>query len=331
MKAIIPVAGKGTRMRPHTFAHPKVLLPVAGKPMISYIIDNLVQNNVTDIIFIIGYMGEQIEEFIKKKYLSINSYFVNQEEMLGLGHAISLAENLVDEDEEVFIVLGDTLFEVDFAQMLSTKYSNLGVKHVEDPSRFGVAVVEKGFITHLVEKPKEPVSNLALVGLYYIKESNLLFESIREIIQNDIRTKGEYQLTDALQIMIRKGAQFVPFEIDGWYDCGKPETLLETTFIMLDKGRDNSSTLRSYENCIIIPPVFIAQNVTISNSIIGPYVSIGENAVINDSIIKKSILGESVEIKNTIMETSILGNFAVLKNRKTQVNMGDYSKIEQEN
>jgi glucose-1-phosphate thymidylyltransferase len=330
MKAIIPVAGKGTRMLPHTLNHPKVLLPVAGKPMIDYIVDELQRNGIREIVFIIGYLGEEIQRHINRSYPDISAVFVEQNEMLGLGHAISLAKPHIENNEEVFIVLGDTLFDVDFGAMVKTPHSNLGVKYVEDPSRFGVAVVENGFITRVVEKPASPISNQALVGLYFIKESDVLFESLDELFQKNIRTRGEYQLTDALQLMMDRGIRFIPFNVENWYDCGKPETLLNTTFIMLKKNRDNSEKLpaKIKRNNLIHPPVYIHPDADIQNSIIGPNVSIGEKTNIRNCIISESVVGNNSKIENQILIQSLIGNHTSVTGKAGVFNIGDYSKIE---
>lgn len=329
MKAIIPVAGKGTRMYPHTLTTPKVLLPVARKNMLSYIIDELIANDVLDVIFIIGYLGEMIREYVEVTYPQLRSIFVEQKEMLGLGHAIYQAKPHVDADEEVFIILGDTLFDVHFDGILSTEYSNLGVKSVENPSRFGVGVLKNGFFVRLVEKPKEPVSNLALVGLYRIRESQMLFQALEEIISKNIRTSNEYQLTDALQYMIDHGVKFAPFYVDNWYDCGKPETLLQTMQIMLDKEEVDRKIRIGFDQSLIIPPVYIGENVTIRNSIIGPYARIGDYVKIENSLIRHAIIGNHARVSSMLLENSIMGDHASCKGKLRQVNLGQYSEFEE--
>mgnify|MGYP001033643247 CR=1 FL=1 len=201
MRAIIPVAGFGSRLKPHTYTVPKVLLTVGDKPMLGHIIERLLEENITKATFVIGHLGEMIKNYVEKNYPQLQSDFVIQHEMLGLGHAIYTAIPTFDE-EEIFIILGDTIFEVDLKNVFTSKISSLGVKEVEDPSRFGVAVCKDGYIEKLIEKPSTPISRLALVGLYYISDSKKLINALNTLIENNIKTRGEYQLTDALERMI---------------------------------------------------------------------------------------------------------------------------------
>ena len=227
MKAIIPVAGVGTRLRPHTYTLPKVLLNVAGKPILGHILDALQQHNIDEATIIVGYMGDLVEDYVRRNY-SMNVTFIYQEERLGLGHSIWIAREHITDNEPLLIILGDTIFDVDLSLATNSRFSTLGVKSVDDPRRFGVVELEKGFISRLIEKPENPTTNLALVGLYFINNPTLLVDSLQTLIDNNIRTRDEYQLTDALQMMIDKGEKFTTFPVEGWYDCGKPETLLST-------------------------------------------------------------------------------------------------------
>lgn len=322
MKAIIPVAGVGTRLRPHTFSHPKVLLNVAGKPIIGHIMDKLIEAGIDEAIVIVGYLGNMVEEWLRKHY-SIKFTFVNQSEMLGLAHAIWMCKPYVNPEEPVFIILGDTIFDVDLETVLQSPVSTIGVHEVKDPRRFGVAVTENGKIVKLVEKPDEPVSNLAIVGLYFLRKTATLFSSIDHVIENGIRTKGEYQLTDALQLMIECGEPFTTFPVGGWYDCGKPETLLSTNETLLQKN----PTTRTYPGCIINDPVFIAENASIENAIIGPNATIGEHAVVSDAIIRDSIIGNGARVSSIMLDNSIVGNNASISGSPHEINIGDYSEI----
>ncbi|NTW52960.1 MAG: NTP transferase domain-containing protein [Chlorobiaceae bacterium] len=321
MKAIIPVAGVGSRLRPHTFSQPKVLLNVAGKPIIGHIMDKLIESGIDEAVIIVGYLGEMIEEYLKENY-SIKLTFVTQSEQLGLAHAIHMCRPHVTDEEPLFIILGDTIFDVDLMPVLGGNVSTLGVKHVDDPRRFGVAVTEGNKITRLVEKPDQPVSNMAIVGLYFLRNAGVLFRSIDHIIANDIRTKGEFQLTDALQHMIDCGEPFTTFPVQGWYDCGKPETLLSTNEVLLLTNHRE----KSLPGCIINPPVFIAENAIISNAIIGPNTTIAENAVISNAIIKNSIIGEQAHVADIMLDQSIIGNHASVSGMDNQLNIGDYSE-----
>jgi len=324
MKAVIPVAGFGTRLRPHTLVHPKVLLPIADKPMIAHIIDKLIEDGVDELVFVVGYLGDMIESYIRKNY-KIPVHFVEQEHTLGLGHAIFLSREVLGENEPVIIVLGDTLYDADLKAVMQSPHSSLGVKEVEDPRRFGIAILdEDGFVTQLIEKPQEPVSNLALVGLYFIKNSDLLFESLEEIIQKNIRTKDEYQLTDGLQLMIEKGEKMTVFNVDGWYDCGKVETVLETNHTILQKkfGEERWKA----QNTVIIPPVYIHPTAKLENAVLGPNVTIGAESEIVNSVLSHCIVGEHSHIRQAILHQSIVGNHVRLTGKAHEVNIGDYSQ-----
>jgi len=322
IRAIIPVAGIGTRLRPHTYTLPKVLLNVAGKPILGHIMDRIILEGISKATFVVGYLGEKVEEFIRENY-DIEAEFVEQEEQLGLGHAIYISKDTFKGDE-LLIILGDTIFDVDLKSMLSKEYSALGVKEVEDPRRFGVAIVENGFITKLVEKPETLISKLAIVGLYYIKNSDLLENCLNEIISKDIRTKNEFQLTDALQLMLERGEKFIPFNVEGWFDCGKPETLLSTNHHLLEK-LNNAEEL---DTVVIQKPVYISPKSKIENSIIGPYTTINDGAEIKNSIIINSIVGLNAKVQNAILRDSIIGNNTIIIGQFKKLNTGDSSEIE---
>jgi len=322
MKAIIPVAGVGSRLRPHTLSNPKVLLNVAGKPIIGHIMDKLIASGIDEAIVIVGYLGDMIEKWLRKHY-TIKFTFVTQHEQLGLAHAIWMCKPHVNESEPLFIILGDTIFDVDLETVLKSPFSTLGVKVVEDPRRFGVAVTSDDKILKLVEKPDTPVSNLAIVGLYFLKQAGPLFASIDFLIDKKIKTKGEYQLTDALQLMIDKGEPFTTFPVHGWYDCGKSETLLSTNEILLKE----KISKKIYPGCIINNPVFIADSAVLEHAIIGPNTTIGEQAVVVNSIISDSIIGSDARVKHIMLEHSIVGNNASVTGTPHKINIGDYSEI----
>lgn len=323
MKAIIPAAGIGTRLRPHTYTLPKALLYVAGKPIISHILDDVIPLRPSTIVLIVGYKGELIEQFVRRHYPDLPVEFVYQEERRGIGHAVDLTRAVADKGEPLLIVLGDTIIKTDLAQVVAQETSVLGVKEVEDPRRFGVCEVSGGRITRLVEKPKDPPSNLALVGLYFLRDGAALFRAIRDIIDRNITTNNEYQITDALQLMIQGGAEFRPFAIDEWFDCGKPEAMLETNRKLLK----NAPSARPIEGSIIIPPVSISPGAEIVNSIIGPYVSIAERAVIHSSIIRDSVLAEGATVTEATLESSLIGANAVIRGGFKRFDVGDSSEI----
>lgn len=323
MRAVIPVAGFGKRLKPHTNTWPKVLLNVGGKPILGHILDKLLEENISKATFIIGHLGEKIKEYVDNEYPNIKADYIEQKEMLGLGHAIYMAIPTFDE-KEIFIILGDTVFDVEISEVFRNKITSLGVKTVDDPSRFGVAICENNRILKLVEKPKTPVSKLALVGLYYISNSKMFARCLEELVQKDIRTNNELQLTDALQILIDKGEEVRTFPVEGWYDCGKAETLLSTNQFLLSKKTDH----KIYENVIIKEPVFISESAVVKDSVIGPYATISENCEISNSIITNSIIGAGSHVEKVMLENSIIGTNSVVKSNFKKLNTGDSSEIE---
>ncbi|MCF8262414.1 MAG: NTP transferase domain-containing protein [Melioribacteraceae bacterium] len=323
MRAIIPVAGFGTRLKPHTHSLPKVLVNVGGKPILGHILDKLLSEDIFKATFVVGHLGDKIREYVKTTYPSLQADYIEQTEMLGLGHAIYTAIPTFD-DDDIFIILGDTVFDVDLSKVLKEKKNALGVKEIEDPRRFGVAVVENGKITKLVEKPEKPVSHLALVGLYYISKKQSLIDSLNELVENNIKTRGEFQLTDALQLMIEKGDDIYTFPVEGWYDCGKPETLLSTNQFLLSQYK----TVYKLDNVIINHPVYISPSAKISNSVIGPNATISEDCVIEDSNIRNSIISQGAKVIMSMLENSIIGNNAFVRGNFKRLNAGDSSEIE---
>ncbi|MFQ5453155.1 MAG: sugar phosphate nucleotidyltransferase [Candidatus Zixiibacteriota bacterium] len=321
MKVIIPVAGIGTRLRPHTLTLPKPLLNVGGKTIIDYLLTPLIDINPEEVIFVIGYKGDMIKEYVNKHY-SFKTTFIQQDKLLGLGYAIHMALEQV-RSTPLMVILGDTIVECDLKKFINSGNYVLGLKTVNDPQRFGIVEISNGYIVNVEEKPARPKTNLAIIGLYYFKESTLLKKELVNLIDSGKTTSGEIQLTDALSAMIKGGIKFIPSEVQQWYDCGKKETMLKTNKHFLQK----MPKLEKYEGADIIPPVFIAEKVQINNSIIGPDVSIAKNSRISNSIIKNSIIGENTQIENVIMEESIVGNNAVLKGGKKIVNIGDSTEI----
>lgn len=328
MKAIIPAAGAGTRLRPHTYTQPKALIPIAGKPILSFIIDPLAEAGITEFVFVIGYLGDKIIDYIDQKYPKLQCHFVQQSQREGSGQAISLTKELIGNDE-VFIVMGDTICEFNVKEVLSFNGSALGLKKVDDPRHFGVAELnDKGFIARVVEKPQIPKSNLALVGLYKIKETGILFQCLEENFKQKVKSHDEYQLTDALECMIEKGIQFSSFKVNNWFDCGRKDSLLETNSILLKKNDNLKIPDIPYENTIIIPPVSIAGHCNIKNSIIGPNVTIGENTVIKYSIVKNTIIGAYSNLNEVVLNSSIIGSDANIHGFTQSLNIGDNTEID---
>ncbi len=329
MKVIIPVAGVGTRLRPHTYSQPKPLIPVAGKAILGFIIDRMVKAGFTEFVFVIGYLGEKIEAFVRESYPDLQCQFVVQNKREGLGHAIYLTRHLIAPGEELFIVLGDTIFEADIEAVLSMPDSALGLKRVDDPRDFGVAEIDDEMrISRVIEKPSIPKSNMALVGLYKIRESAQLFSALEQIITHGYKTQGEYHLTDAIMMMIKDGTVFRGFKIRNWYDCGKKEILLETNAILLKKLHPQGHHGTHYPNTIIIEPVSIAEGCDISNSIIGPNVTLGDNTTVRYSIIRQSIIGNDATIEDVVLQESVIGSDTVIKGMSQSLNIGDNTEID---
>jgi glucose-1-phosphate thymidylyltransferase len=339
VQVIIPLAGEGTRMRPHTHTKPKPLIEFAGKSCLSHILDEFKLFNerqkalratnkkvdvISEIIFITGKMKEKIEEFVTKNY-AFKVRFIEQKIRDGTAGAIRLAEPYVK--EPVIIVYVDTIFEADLELINKLKPDEDGIiwaKEVEDYQRFGVCVLDqKGYIKKIVEKPQEPISKLANIGLYYIKDYKLMFKGIKYLYDNKINLKGEYYVVDAFTYMMDKGEKFLCPRIEGWYDTGKPETFMESHRALLKKHQK----VVEAENSVIIPPVHLADGVKIKDSVIGPYVSISKGAEVTNSIIRDSVIGERAKVKDVLLENSIIGEEAVVDDNFKHLNVGDHCVI----
>jgi glucose-1-phosphate thymidylyltransferase len=328
MKAIIPVAGAGTKLRPHTYTQPKALIPMAGKTVLSIIVEQLKDAGIDEFIFIVGYLGEKIRDYVQTHFPTIKSHFIYQSDRQGSGHALRLTRDIVDGDE-IFVVLGDTITEYDVKPVLESPTSMLGVKKVDDPREFGVAEMDsEGMVTHVVEKPQIPKSNMALVGIYKIKESNMVFDCLEVNISQGLRTHGEYNITDAIDCMIKKGAQFKAFKVENWFDCGKKETLLESNATLLKKFGAKVQCQNKYENTVLIQPVSIGENCDIKNSIIGPNVTVGENTTIEQSILKESIIGAYSNLFDIVLDYSIIGSDTSIRGETRSLNIGDNTNID---
>jgi glucose-1-phosphate thymidylyltransferase len=329
MKALIPVAGAGISLRPHTYTQPKPLIPVAGKPILGHIIDELMKGGFNEFVFVIGELGEKIKDYVGKSYPHIKAEFVAQNEREGVGHAIWTARKSIQHESELLIVLGDTVFEMDLADMLKSKTSCVGIKEVNDPREFGIVELdEKGFVKKFIEKPKIPRSNYALVGMYKVLEINDLLKAIDYNMKHNIRTNNEYQLGDALQRMINNGIKITTFPVNNWFDCGKKEVLLDTNRSLLEKNNIFDVDLPTFDNTIIVHPVSIGQNCKISNSIIGPYVSIGNNTTVESSIIIDSIIGSFTALNEIILNKSVIGSDTSIRGIKRSLNIGDNTEID---
>ncbi len=322
MKVIIPTAGLGTRLRPHTYSKPKPLVSVAGKPVLGHILDTLSQLEIEEIVFITGYLGNQIEEYVRANY-TIPVRFIEQTELKGQAHAVYLANEVVSGPTIILYV--DTIFEADLKKLATLATDGaIYVKEVEDPRRFGVTFVEQGRITRLVEKPDTDISRLAMIGLYYVRDAQRLMRAIELMMERKLQTKGEYYLTDALQLMIDDGAHFVAEPVSVWEDCGTPETVLQTNRYLLEHGRAHVGPTSS---TIVIPPVYIDDSAQVTNSIIGPNVSIGAGAIVNDSIVRDSIINQYASIHSATLQNSLIGDSALVQGAFRELDVGDSSEI----
>ena len=330
MKAIIPVAGTGTRLRPHTYTQPKPLLPVAGKPIINFIIDDLLAAGIHDFVFVIGYLGEKIRNYIEEVYPDLSVEFVTQEERQGLGHAVWTArEPILRDGGEILIVLGDTIFDMYLPDLLHRKGNCLGVKEVKEPREFGVVELDtQGTIRKVIEKPRIPKSNLALVGLYKIADTEALVNAIEYNMENNIRTMGEFQLADGLMRMIETGVQMSTIAVNNWFDCGKRDILLETNARLLDKAMYSSEDLPPFENSIIVHPVSIGVGCRLVNCIVGPYVTIGKNTKIEHSIVRNSIIGSYASLRDVVLTESVIGSDTSVAGPRQSLNLGDNTEID---
>jgi glucose-1-phosphate thymidylyltransferase len=305
MKIIVPLAGKGTRLLPLTKRVPKPLVRVAGRPVLDYVMDLLLPLEPTELIVITGHLKEGVESYISSHY-DVRTQFVEQQEQDGTAGAVKLAQPWVD--EPVLIVFVDTVFEADLSLVRKTDADGIiWVKEVEDYQRFGVVVTDgKGSMTRIVEKPAEPVSKLANIGLYYIRDWQTLFEGIDDTLTKP-RLKGEWFLTDAFQYMIDHGKRIRTAEVKGWYDCGKVATLLETNEHLLRHGGRGTSKHRDFPGTKIVPPVRIEEGVTIEHSTIGPNVTLEAGCVVKGSIVEHAIVGRGSQLDKAILRRSVVG------------------------
>ncbi len=323
MKVVLPMAGLGTRLRPHTYSKAKPLLNVAGRPILAHVMDPLKDLDIEEYIFIVGHLGEQIEEYVKANY-DLPARYVLQAEPKGQAHAIHLAREYID--SPFLMIFVDTIFEVDLSGLKEVTSDGLVfVKEVDDPRRFGIALLEDGLVTRFVEKPEEPLSRLALVGAYYVNHWSLLLECVESLLKGEIQTKGEYYIADAFQLMVERGARLEAVTVKVWQDCGKPESLLATNRYLLDKGHIQ---VKETENSVIIPPVYMAQTARVKNSILGPYVSLAGETVVVDSIVKDSIIDEGAYIENAALEGSLIGAHARVEGKFKRLDVGDSSKVD---
>lgn len=332
MNVIVPMAGRGSRLRPHTLTTPKPLVPVAGKPIVERLVGDiaaLCSEPIEEIAFVIGDFGDQVEKDLKEvaEHLGAKGKIFYQEEALGTAHAIMCAEECLNGN--VIVAFADTLFKADF-KIDADKDGIIWVQKVEDPSAFGVVQLHNdGYITEFVEKPEEFISDLAIIGIYYFKDGDWLKNELKYLLDNDIKEKGEYQLTNALENMKQKGAKFYPGEVEEWLDCGNKNATVYTNQRVLEFNKEGHlvSDDAKMENTVVIPPCYIGKGVTLENVIIGPHVSVGEGTHIKDSVIRNSIIQGHTSIEGQYFENSMVGAHASVKSKPADLSVGDYNKI----
>lgn len=334
MRIIVPMAGMGKRMRPHTLTVPKPLVPIAGKPIVQRLVEDIAKvcgQKVDEVAFIIGNFGKEVEDKLIKIAESVGAkgtiYY--QDQPLGTAHAILCAEPSLQGN--LVVAFADTLFKADFI-LDTTPDGTIWVQKVADPKPFGVVTLnDKGEITQFVEKPETFVSDLAIIGIYYFKDGEYLKKELKYLIDNNIKDKGEYQLTNALDNMKNKGSKFKPGKVTEWLDCGNKDSTVQTNERYLEylKGQDLVAKSAKIVNSVIIEPVYIGEDAEITNSIVGPHVSIGNGSKITDSIIKKSIIQEKSVVKDANINNSMLGSHASFEGKTTDLSVGDYNTIKQ--
>ena len=325
MKVIIPLAGKGTRLRPHTHITPKPMLKIAGKPVIDYVMEDLQRlGNVEQVIYITGHLKDKVELYARAKY-PFDAVFIEQEVQDGTAGAVALAKPYVD--QPVFIIFVDTIFDADLSVVNRSDADGIiWVKTVDDYQRFGVVVTDSnGHMTKIVEKPSTPISKRANIGLYYIKNWKLLYEGIDWTLKQP-KNKGEFYLTDAFQYMIDHGAKIKVIDVEGWYDAGEQGTLLETNRTILDKGRARRPTSVP-AGVTVIDPVYVEDDVTLTASTIGPNVSIGSGSRVEGSELRDTIVGTGTTISNSTLTGSMIGDSAVIDGARGQLNISDHSVV----
>ncbi len=337
MKIIVPMAGVGSRLRPHTLTTPKPLTVIAGKTIVQRLVEDIskvIDQQIEEIAFVIGPAKKGFPSDTKDKLIEIannlgakGSVYV-QEEALGTAHAIYCAKESLS--GPCVVAYADTLFKADFT--LDTNADGaIWVKQVEDPSAFGVVKLDDDFITDFVEKPKEFVSDLAIIGIYYFKDGDKVKEEIQYLIDNDLKENNEYQLTNVLESLKQQGAKFIPGKVDAWMDCGKKDPTVDTNKQVLGFEQADGNNLVSedvvLENSEIIQPCYVGKNVVLKNTKIGPYVSIGENSVVENATISNSLIQTNVQISNANFDNAMIGNFAKFNGKFTSISIGDYTEL----
>jgi glucose-1-phosphate thymidylyltransferase len=328
MRILIPTAGYGTRLRPHTWSKPKPLISVAGKPVLGHVLDLFAPlGQVDEVIFVVGYLGDQVETYVQQAYPNLTARFVEQTDLLGQSHAIWLArEGLTGPMLMVFV---DTLIETDLARLNQPTEEGIAwVKEVPDPRRFGVAEVgPQGQVRRLIEKPQDLSNNLAVVGMYYFPRAEHLIRAIERQMDRKIALGGEYFLADAINILLDDGLSMRVQPVEVWQDCGKPESLLETNRYLLEHGRDNSAEAARRPGVVVVPPVYVDPTAQVESSVVGPHVSIGPGCLVRRTLIQDSIVDAGSRIIDSSLSASLIGREAYVVGRDRSLNVGDSSEI----
>ena len=320
---ILPVAGLGTRLRPQTWSKPKPLVSVAGKPILAHVLDRVMPLNPGKLVFVTGFLGDQIEAWARANY-DLPLAFVEQPEMLGQTDAIIRTRELVQGD--ALILFPDMIFEADFSGLAETDADGvMFTKEVEDPSALGIAVVEGGRIVKLIEKPQEPISNLAVIGIYYVKRMTAMYAAIEEQMARGIKLKNEYFIADAFQLMIDDGAKVVTAPVTEWEDCGSVENLLSTNRFLLDRQAQEGT---SREGAVVVPPSVVAEDAVLERAVVGPYASVGAGVAIRDAVVRDAVVEDGATIEGAVIEHSLVGRKAQVRGRAARINVGDTSVVE---
>ncbi len=330
MRIIVPMAGMGKRMRPHTLTTPKPIIPVAGKPIVQHLVEDIIRmcnQKVEEIAYVVGHFGKEAEDNLIKiaESLGAKGTIHYQDTPLGTAHAILCAQSALK--GPVVVAFADTLFSADF-RMDEDCDGVIWVKQIEDPRQFGVVKTTKdNVITDFVEKPKDFVSDLAIIGIYYIKDGENLKAELQYLIDNNILDKGEYQLTNALENMKAKGLKLKAGQVDEWLDCGNKDATVYTNKRVLELKYPNNHIAKTatLTNSVVIPPCFIGENVTLENAVVGPFVSVGSNSTINSSVVRNSIVRENTSIQDAGIDNSLIGNYVQYRQQLRDLSMGDYT------
>jgi glucose-1-phosphate thymidylyltransferase len=330
LKIAIPMAGLGTRLRPHTWSKPKSLLHVAGRTVLDYVLDqfnSLPDPDNVEYVFIVGPQGDQVKTFMEQRYPQKKCHYVPQSQMRGQSDALYLAREFLS--GPMLMTFVDTLVETNLSFLpTETADAIAWVKAVPDPRRFGVAQINaEGNVVRLVEKPTDASNNLVVVGYYYFRSAEALMEAIHEQFERNITLKGEFFLTDAINILLERGARMRVHPVGVWLDAGTPESLLETNRYLLEHGHNNNTQAASRPGVAIIPPVFISPSAQVDNSVIGPNVSVGDDCCLNNTIVRNSILGDGAQVTNMILEDSLLGRNVALEGQPSRFDLGDQSWV----